>query len=154
MTRLLTPADMGILGYEGSFLDFLGFGVSAHEPDYVRLQMPLERIHTNTMQMAHGGIIMSMLDIAGAFSAHAGLEQPMVSITMTQATNFLRAVTGDLLVAEGRVVRRTRGVVFTESRVLDPSLSDDPDEQLCATGQCSFKLRPRPTNPKDDEESG
>ncbi|MEN7343237.1 MAG: PaaI family thioesterase [Pseudomonadota bacterium] len=140
MTEGLTPADLGISGYEGSFLAFLDFRIIAHERDFVRLRMPLRQEHTNTMNMAHGGVVMSMLDIAGAFAAHVAEPRGTKSVTMTQSTQFLRAVTGDALLAEGRVVRRSKSIVFTESRILDPSESDG-EAQLCATAQCSFKLR-------------
>ncbi|MFK8053134.1 MAG: PaaI family thioesterase [Woeseiaceae bacterium] len=143
MSVSLTPAEMGIPNYEGTYLDFLGFRVVKFEPGFVRMQMPLERIHTNTLNMAHGGILMSMLDISSAFASHAGLPEPMVSLTMTQSTSFMRSVTGSELFAEGRVIRRTRNLTFTESKILDPTLSDNEAEQICATAQCTFKLRPR-----------
>ncbi|MEM7611878.1 MAG: PaaI family thioesterase [Pseudomonadota bacterium] len=143
MSMSLTPADMGIPNYEGTYLDFLGFRIVAAKPGFVRMQMPLEKVHTNTLAMAHGGIIMSMLDIASAFSANAGDRQNLVSITMTQTTSFMRAVTGPELIAEGTVVRRTGRTAFTQAVVLDPSLSDDRDEQICASAQCTFKLRER-----------
>lgn len=143
MTMSLTPAEMGVPNYEGTYLDFLGFKVIAHEAGFVRLHMPLTKIHSNTLDMAHGGIIMSMLDISGAFAAHAGLPERMASLTMTQSTQFMRAVTGDALIAEGRVIRRTRDMAFTQSSILDPSLGDVEDQQLCATAQCTFKMRPR-----------
>lgn len=139
----LSPADMGIPDYEGTFLDFLDFRVVRRDADSVRLRMPLTRQHSNTMGMAHGGIIMAMLDIAGAFSAHSQHVGEMVSITVTQSTQFMRAVRGGELVAEGRVVRRTRNLVFTESEILDPTLSEDRSQQICASAHCTFKLVPR-----------
>ncbi|MEL6868565.1 MAG: PaaI family thioesterase [Pseudomonadota bacterium] len=143
MTTGMTPADFGIPNYEGTYLDFLGFSVIEAREGFVRMRMPLEKHHTNTLAMAHGGIIMSMLDIAAAFSAHVGQSGRMVSITTTQTTSFIRAVTGAELIAEGRVVRRTGRTAFTQSVILDPSLSDDPDEQIAATAQCTFVLRKR-----------
>lgn len=143
MSLSLTPADMGIPNYEGTYLDFLGFRVVETRPGFVRMRMPLKKVHTNTLEMAHGGIIMSMLDIASAFSAHVGESRQYVSVTMTQSTSFMRAVTGDVLFAEGRIVRKTGSTAFTESVVLDPSLSDEREGQICATAQCTFKLRER-----------
>ena len=143
MSDSLTPADMGIPDYEGTYLDFLGFRVIEAREGFVRLRMALERIHTNTLGMAHGGILMSMLDIAGAFSVHVGTSHEQVSVTLSQSTNFLRAVTGDTLIAEGRLVRRTGSTAFTQSVILDPALGPDPDAQICATAQCAFKLRNR-----------
>ncbi len=143
MSMSLSPAEMGIPNYEGTYLDFLGFRVIAAKPGFVRMRMPLEKIHTNTLAMAHGGIIMSMLDIASAFSAAGADRKNLVSVTMTQTTSFIRAVTGPELIAEGTVVRRTGRTAFTQAVILDPSLSDVHDEQICATAQCTFKLRER-----------
>ena len=44
----LSPADMGIPDYEGTFLDFLDFRVVRRDADSVRLRMPLTRQHSNT----------------------------------------------------------------------------------------------------------
>lgn len=143
MAQALTPADMGIPNYEGTYLDFLDFRVVEARPGFVRMRMPLERTHTNTLGMAHGGIIMSMLDVAGAFAAHAGQVGNEVSVTMTQSTNFVRPVTGGVLFAEGTLVRRAGRTAFTHSVVLDPTHGDTHDEQVCATAQCTFKMRER-----------
>lgn len=150
MTEALTPADMGIPNYEGTYLEFLDFRIVEARPGYVRMRMPLKKVHTNTMDMAHGGIIMSMLDIAAAFAAHGGERGSEVSVTMTQSTSFMRAVTGDTLYAEGRLTRRAGRTAFTESKVFDPSYGGDEDSQLCATAQCTFKLRPRDRSPVGD----
>ena len=150
MTDTLTPADFGIPNYEGSYLEFLGFSVLSAQSGLVRMRMPLKAHHCNTLGIAHGGIIMSMLDVAGAFSAHVGAQGEMVSLTTTQTTSFIRAVSGDHLIAEGRVVRRTGKTAFTQSIIYDPSLSDDPDEQIAATAQCTFMLRRRRREEADD----
>ena len=139
----LTPAEMGIPNYEGTYLDFLDFRVVEAKPGFVRMRMMLKKSHSNTLGMAHGGVIMSMLDIAGAFAAHAGERGDEVSVTMTQSTSFVRPVTGDMLFAEGRITRRVGRTAFTQSVVLDPSHGEQHDEQVCATAQCSFKLRQR-----------
>ena len=143
MAQSLTPAEMGIPNYKGTYLDFLDFRVVEARPGFVRLRMPLELTHTNTMRMAHGGIIMSMLDIAGAFASHAGSEGSEVSVTMTQSTNFVRPVTGDVLFAEGTLVRRAGRTAFTNAVVLDPTHGDSHEDQICATAQCTFKMRER-----------
>lgn len=154
MSLSLTPADMGISDYEGTYLDFLGFRVIEAQPGFVRMRMPLQKVHTNTLDMAHGGIIMSMLDIASAFSTHVGDSRKIVSLTMTQTTSFMRSVTGDVLIAEGRVVRKTGSTAFTQAVVLDPSLSDERDGQVCATAQCTFKLRERKRAQDDKHATG
>lgn len=143
MTDMLSLQDLGIPNYKGTYLDFLDFRVIEKAPGFVRMQMPLEHKHTNTMQMAHGGIIMSMLDIAGAFSAHMGTDHQEVSITVTQTTSFIRPVKGQVLVAEGRVVRRTGSTAFTESVILDPDAGTERADQLCAQAQCVFRLKQR-----------
>ncbi len=143
MKQPMSLEDLGIPDYLGTYLDFLDFRIVDAKPGFVRMEMPLNRQHTNTMGMAHGGIIMSMLDIAGAFSAHMHSDHDQVSITVSQNTNFIRPVTGEVLVAEGRIVRRTGSTAFTESHILDPSAGDNRETQLCAQGQCVFRLRDR-----------
>lgn len=144
MTQKRTPEEFGIPEYSGTYLEFLGFHIIDARPGYARLQMALDKAHTNTMGMAHGGVVMSMLDIAGAFSAHAGDAGDEVSITMTQSTSFIKPVTGAVLVAEGEVVRRVGRTAFTRSTVLDPGYGDDRQAQICATAQCTFRVKQRP----------
>ncbi|MEO0346293.1 MAG: PaaI family thioesterase [Pseudomonadota bacterium] len=155
MTQALTPGDMGIPNYKGTFLDFLDFRIIEARPGFVRMRMPIARTHTNTLDMAHGGIIMSMLDIAGAFASHGGERGDEVSVTMTQSTQFMRAVLGDTLYAEGQLTRRAGRTAFTHSTVFDPSHGDDPESQICATAQCTFLMRPRdrsrPANGESNE---
>ncbi|MEM9172250.1 MAG: PaaI family thioesterase [Pseudomonadota bacterium] len=139
----MTPADFGIPNYPGTYLDFLDFTILEAKDGFVRMRLPMRKDLQNTLGMAHGGVVMSMLDIAAAFSAHVGSAGKMVSLTTTQTTSFIRSVTGPTLIAEGRVVRQTGRTAFTQSVILDPSLSALPDQQIAATAQCTFMLRRR-----------
>ena len=52
--------------YEGTYLEFLGFRLTAWKEGFARLEMPVRTEHRNTVGYLHGGVIASLLDIAGA----------------------------------------------------------------------------------------
>lgn len=126
--------------FEGTFLEFLGIRLVQVREGFVRMEIDIDKVHSNTLGMTHGGIIMSMLDIVSSFCAHGGKIEEQVAVTMTQSTNFVRAHRGALLVGEATLTNATTRTAFTQARVLDPSLSENADEQVCATAQCSFRL--------------
>jgi acyl-CoA thioesterase len=140
-----TPTDspLGIIHYEGTFLEFLGFSPIEIRDGFARLEMPVRPDHRNTVGMLHGGVAMAMLDIAGAVSAHGGRSGENVSITVNQFTSFQRAHRGDRLIAEGTMLRRSGSLAFTEARILDPSLGETRDAQTCSTAQCTYKIKRR-----------
>lgn len=140
-----TPEDnpLGIINYEGTFLAFLGFAPTEIRDGFVRLEMPVRADHRNTVGMLHGGVAMAMLDIAGAVSAHGSRSGENVSITVNQFTSFQRAHRGDVLIAEGTLLRRSGSLAFTEACILDPSLGSSRDTQVCSTAQCTYKVKKR-----------
>jgi uncharacterized protein (TIGR00369 family) len=88
----------------------------------------------NSWQMAHGGVIMSMLDIAMAMSAKTLDDASSDAATVELKTNFLKAATGRIT-ARARAQRAGRSLVFVEGE-----MRNEPQELLArATG--TFKLR-------------
>ena len=75
--------------YEGTYLAFLGFRLTAWKKGFVRLEMPVRREHRNTVGYLHGGVISSLLDIAGAVSGSHGIAEEYVSVTINLNCNFM-----------------------------------------------------------------
>jgi uncharacterized protein (TIGR00369 family) len=78
--------------------------------------------HQNSLEMAHGGVIMTLLDVAmaraGATLAEPSRgERPML-ITIEMKTTFISPATGRIR-AEGRVVKRTASLAFCEADLFD-----------------------------------
>jgi uncharacterized protein (TIGR00369 family) len=78
--------------------------------------------HQNSLEMAHGGVIMTMLDVAmaraGSTLADPGRgERPML-ITIEMKTTFMSPAIGRIR-AEGRVIKRTASLAFCEADLYD-----------------------------------
>ena len=79
-----------------------------------RLRLRLGPEHANNLGIAHGGVICTLLDIAMGTAARCTLGQPVVTLDMQ--TSFLSPGRGVLL-AEGRIVRAGRRIVFCEAEI-------------------------------------
>lgn len=116
------------------FAERLGVRVVHRDVGDVRLELDLNDDHMNSWQMAHGGVIMSMLDIAMAMSAKTLDDASSDAATVELKTNFLKAATGRIT-ARALAQRAGRSLVFVEGE-----MRNEPQELLArATG--TFKLR-------------
>ncbi len=95
--------------------------------------------HLNSFGIVHGGAVMTLLDVVMA-SAARSLQPEMGMITIELKTSFMRAAQGTLT-AHGKVLHRSRKMVFVEGRIVDEQ------GQLCAHATGTFKYAPRNTPP-------
>jgi len=124
--------------YQGTYLEFLGFRLTAWKKGFVRLEMPVRREHRNTVGYLHGGVISSLLDIAGAVSGSHGIAQEFVSVTINLNCNFMSPHLAATAVAEGELIRETRSLFFAQARLIDPE-----NKRLCATATGTYKRQTR-----------
>ena len=124
--------------YEGTYLEFLGFKLIDWKDGYARLEMPVRSDHRNTVGFLHGGVISSLLDIAGAVAGSYGDAKESVSITVNLNVNFMAPHQGDTAVGGGELVRTTTSLFFTQARLLDPE-----NNRLCATATGTYKKKLR-----------
>jgi uncharacterized protein (TIGR00369 family) len=115
------------------FVERLGLTLESAADGQARLQIDLEEAHLNAWEVAHGGVVMTMLDVAMAFAARSRLPEGMAVATIEMKTSFLRPAEGRLH-AEGRLVHKTTTLAFC-----DASLHDATGE-LCATATGTFKI--------------
>ena len=97
--------------------DSLGHGTAA-------LSLPVEAHLTNSMGKVHGGVIMSLLDVALCTAARTLHPQSQGVITINLSTSFIGAGDGERLLAEARVMKDGRSMSFVEgeARNADGSL--------------------------------
>lgn len=125
------------------FVEELGLELWHFGGGKAELQVDLAEAHLNSWEVAHGGVLMTMLDVAMAHAARsANSGDPMTApgvVTIEMKTSFLRAAEGRLR-AVGQLLHRTTTMAFTEGHVYDE------DHQLCAHATGTFKfLRALPT---------
>ena len=124
--------------YAGTYLEFLGFRLIGWKEGYAKIEMPVRDDHRNSVGFLHGGVISSLLDIAGAVAGSYGVDKELVSVTVNLNCNYMAPHTADTVVAEGELVRTTTTMFFTEARLKDPDKN-----LLCATASGIYKRQPR-----------
>ena len=108
-------------------------------PDDVEdLEMPVRGEHRNIVGYLHGGVISSLLDIAGAVAGSYGNAKDSVSITVNLNVNFMAPHKADTVVAEGELIRTTSSLFFAQAKLLDPERN-----LLCASATGTYKKKPR-----------
>lgn len=124
--------------YEGTYLEFLGFRLTEWREGLARLEMPVRPEHRNTVGYLHGGVIASLLDIAGAVCGSYGVSEQMVSVTINLNCNYMSPHRADTVIAEGELIRVTKSMFFAQARLLDPE-----HNRLCATATGTYKRQER-----------
>ncbi len=75
--------------------------------------------HLNSWGIAHGGALMTLLDVTLAMAARSeALTRGMGMVTVEMKTSFWRPATGRM-VARGQLLHRTRSLAFAEGTVFD-----------------------------------
>ena len=136
MTRLQFPLNI-------PFVEELGLELHRFDNGHAEVQVNLETAHLNSWDVAHGGVLMTMLDVAMAHAARsANSKEPGQGpgiVTVEMKTSFMRPAEGRLI-AKGVVLHRSTTLAFCEGSVFDD------DHHLCAHATATFKyLRMLPT---------
>jgi uncharacterized protein (TIGR00369 family) len=80
-----------------------------------RLSLPVEQHLTNSLGTVHGGIIMSLLDVALCTAARTLHPESVGVITINMSTSFIGAGSGAKLYADARVMKDGRSMSFVEA---------------------------------------
>ena len=104
------------------FPEWLGARIASHSPDRIRVELPLDANMVNSRGMAHGGVVMTLLDVAMALAAReapTSEASPVRSTaTIEMKTTFLRPGSGRL-VADAHCIQRSGSMAFCEGEVVD-----------------------------------
>jgi uncharacterized protein (TIGR00369 family) len=94
----------------------LGVQVDAIEAERVRLRLPFKDENSNPGRALHGGVLASLIDVAGTAAAWTGIdERPGIETsTLDLSVNYLAAAIGEDIVATAQVLRRGKEIVYSE----------------------------------------
>ncbi len=123
-----------LVGRPVPFADLLGIRIATLEPGLARLSVTLRPELLNSHHGAHGGVIMSLADVALAVAAIARDGTARGAFTVELSVSFLGQARGSL-VAEGRCLKLGGSLAFSEGEVRDES------GELVAKAIGTFKLR-------------
>ena len=96
------------------FIAHLGLETDALGEGSARLSVALEPHMTNSFGTAHGGVIMTLLDVALCTAARTLHPDSTGVVTIDLSTSFIGAGTGPKLIAEARVLKNGRSIIFVE----------------------------------------
>lgn len=114
------------------FVDALGIELHGFSDGQAELRIDLDAAHLNTWHVAHGGVVMTMLDVSMAMAARSANLQGLGVATIEMKTSFMRPAEHRLR-AVARVLHKTSTMAFCEA-----SLFDD-ENKLCANASGTFK---------------
>jgi uncharacterized protein (TIGR00369 family) len=120
------------------FVEKLGFELISFGDGESELSVDLTDAHLNSWAVAHGGVVMTLLDVAMAIAARSGnrgdsgdLGPGVVTIEMK--TSFMRPGERRLR-GLGKLLHRTVTMAFCEASVIDDA------GRLCAHATGTFKF--------------
>jgi len=122
------------------FVERLGLQLHAYGDGAAEVRIDLAEAHLNSWQVAHGGVLMTMLDVAMAQAARSALDLKAIPdgqgpgvATVEMKTSFVRPAEGPLRAA-GRVLHRSATLTFCEASLFDAQ------QRLCAHATGTFKI--------------
>ncbi len=136
MARRIEKRVGNVFGLSVPFLDLLGVRIERLAEGTSRVSLKVRRELTNSWELAHGGVVMALLDTALATAALSTEPGAPGLVTVSLSVSFLSAASGSLT-AEGRVIRGGRSLVFSEGEVRAA------DGTIVAKGVGTFKVKPR-----------
>ena len=128
------------------FVEQLGFELWGFGGGQAEVRMDIAETHLNSWEVAHGGVLMTLLDVAMAHAARStavaadatlgalgdAIEQGPGVATIEMKTSFMRPSEGRLR-ATGKLLHRTATLAFCEGSVFDEA------GRLCAHATATFK---------------
>ena len=119
------------------FVEQLGFELLSMGGGEAELAVDLTEAHLNSWSVAHGGVVMTLLDVAMAHAARS-LGKPEDNfgpgvVTIEMKTSFMRPGEGRLRCV-GKLLHRSVTMAFCEGSVFGD------DGKLCAHATATFKF--------------
>lgn len=119
------------------FVQALGMQLWRFDSGIAEVSLDLRPEMQNSWQVAHGGVVMTLLDVVMAHAARSvrdpGEHGTPGIVTLEMKTSFMRPATGRL-VAWGHLLHGTKGTAFCEGSVRDAGGA------LCAHATGTFKF--------------
>lgn len=137
MSTIKAPKSLNVLEEMGEdldvpFLKLLGVrciqvGVGSGE-----IGLDLKPEHTNTWDVAHGGVLLTLMDVAMALAARSADPYDRSVVTIELKNNFMQAATGRLRV-HAVTIHHTATMAFCEAKLYDAA------NKVCCMANGTFR---------------
>jgi uncharacterized protein (TIGR00369 family) len=108
---------------------------------WARLRMRYQDENSTAMKALHGGAISALIDTTGAMAAWTTAEiatPRYFGSTVGINVNYLSGAIGEDILAEGRVLKRGKEIIYTDVRVTNEQ------GKLLAQGSVTYRIIERP----------
>jgi uncharacterized protein (TIGR00369 family) len=114
-------------------VEFLGMGNGE-----AQVALVLEARHMNSWQVAHGGVVMTLLDVAMAMAGRSLDPTARAGVTVEMKTSFVQpgGLAGGRIVAKGKAFHRSTTMCFCEGEAWN-------GDKLVAKAMGTFKYLKR-----------
>ena len=103
-----------------NFLALIGARLESAEEGEVVISCNYRDDLTQQQGLLHGGVVTTIADVTCGYTALSVMPEDKEVLTVEFKINLLRPVKAKKIVAVGKVVKRGRNLVITESEVYDP----------------------------------
>ena len=103
---------------ESPFVDRLGVQLVSAADGASEVVLPLAADHMNTWAVAHGGVTMTLADVALAMAARSLAGDGVGVVTVEMKVNFMQPGRGELR-ATARVLHRSTTMAYCEGEIRD-----------------------------------
>lgn len=115
------------------FLEFMGVQARHIGPGDADVELVLGPHHCNSFGIAHGGVIMTLLDVTMAVAGRAADPHDRGLVTIEMKSSFMRPGRGTLRTT-ARCVHRSTTMAFCEAEITNL------DGEIVARGSGTFKF--------------
>ncbi|MEZ5615351.1 MAG: PaaI family thioesterase [Rhodocyclaceae bacterium] len=98
-------------------MDLIGAGMGSLSPGHCEIRLPYRTDLTQQNGYFHAGITATIVDSAGGYAGLTLMPAGAEVLTVEFKLNLLAPADGDLLVAEGQVLKSGRNLVITRGEV-------------------------------------
>lgn len=102
-----------------AFVSYLGIELVEQSPERARITLEVLPEFLNSWGVAHGGVIMTMLDysMSASVRGRCGADRSVLTVDLSVA--FMNAGRGRRIDCEGRIMHAGRSTFFCESEAWD-----------------------------------
>ena len=136
MTSTEKPTEY--FGLKIPFLAHLGVVPEYAENGKSRISLEIKPEYENSFGIAHGGVIMTLLDFAMGAAARSTTDVPLGAMTIDMTVSFLRPSFGKIAV-EGIILKQGKTINYCEAIVLNEA------GEITAKSSGTFMLRKSPS---------
>lgn len=104
--------------------------------DEARVELRVEENHLQPLGTVHGGVLATLIDTATYWAVFLALPEEAGLVNIDLKLNYLRPVTGGMLITDGRCLRAGRTISYAEAHVRDG------DGRLVAHGTSTLMALP------------